>query len=59
MFLHLAYERYLWILLALAASAAYLGLHHRQESASAGETAAPRVRSATGNGRRAATGRTA
>jgi len=27
MFLHLAYERYLWILLALAASAAWIGLH--------------------------------
>jgi hypothetical protein len=25
LFLHLAYERYLWILLALAASAAYIG----------------------------------
>ena len=29
LFLHLAYERYLWILLALAGSAAYLGLQAR------------------------------
>ena len=27
MFLHLSYERYLWILMALAASAAWIGMH--------------------------------
>lgn len=31
LFLHLAYERYLWILLALAGSAAWLGLQHASE----------------------------
>jgi O-antigen ligase len=47
MFLHLAYERYLWILLALAASAAYLGLHHRPAPAvedARSSTAAPAAR---------------
>jgi O-antigen ligase len=58
MFLHLAYERYLWILLALAASAAYLGLHHRQEPTSGDEVAAGPP-SATGNGRRRAVSGTA
>lgn len=32
MFLHLAYERYLWILLALAGSAAYIGLQAKLPS---------------------------
>lgn len=30
MFLHLAYERYLWIILALAGAAAVIGLQHRE-----------------------------
>jgi putative inorganic carbon (hco3(-)) transporter len=34
MFLHLAYERYLWVLLALAGVAAVIGLQHRQPDAS-------------------------
>lgn len=59
MFLHLAYERYLWILLALAASAAYIGLHHRQEAAPADPPASSEARAPTGNGRRRAINGTA
>jgi O-antigen ligase len=54
MFLHLAYERYMWILLALAASAAYIGLHHRaSEDADESATGTPPApRHARNGGRR-------
>jgi O-antigen ligase len=45
MFLHLAYERYLWILLALAASTAWIGLH-MEEPAPVEEEPVPTERTA-------------
>lgn len=47
MFLHLAYERYLWILLALAGSAAYIGLRTKLPEPDASELPrAPRTAAA-------------
>jgi O-antigen ligase len=51
--LHLSYERYLWILLALAGSAAWLGLHHTVEPQAADGPSEPPGRNGRPlNGRR-------
>jgi O-antigen ligase len=51
LFLHLAYERYLWILLALAGSAAWLGLRHAGEPETDDGPSEPTARNGRPNGR--------